>query len=176
MFSEWIWTSWTEAGLVALTTPLMLAAVIVIIRISGLRSLSKMSSFDFVVTVAIGSIVASTVATSTRFANGALAVGVLLLAQAVVAVLRRRTGFENLVDNTPMLLMRDGEMIDEALDRTRVTRSDVYAKLREANVLTTKDALAVILETTGDISVLHGDGGIDAVLLDGVTDLRPTSP
>jgi uncharacterized membrane protein YcaP (DUF421 family) len=151
----------------------MLASVVIVIRVSGLRSLSKMSSFDFAVTVAIGSILASTVTTSTPYLHGALAVGSLLGLQAAIAVLRRRSErLETAIDNTPMLLMRDGEMIDAALSKARVTTSDVIAKLREANALQFADVHAVVLETTGDISVLHGDGPFDDLLLDGVRDLR----
>lgn len=168
MVADWLWTSWTQAGLVVLSAVIMVPVVIAIIRMMGLRSLSKMSSFDFAVTVAIGSVMASSVATSTPVANGALAVASLLVVQAAIARLRRRDGFENVVDNTPSLLMRDGDFIDDALARCRVTRSDVIAKLREANVLSMTDVRAVVLETTGDISVLHGDAQVDDILLSGV--------
>lgn len=171
MFSEWMWTSWGQAGLIVLSVLLMVPAVIATIRLIGLRSLSKMSSFDFVVTVAIGSIVATTVATSSPFAHGALGVFTLLSFQAAISFLRRRTRIERFIDNTPVLLMRDGVMIDAALDRERVTRSDVLAKLREANVLQMSDVRAVVLESTGDISVLHGSV-LDDVLLEGVRDVE----
>ncbi|MEP1126376.1 MAG: YetF domain-containing protein [Ilumatobacter sp.] len=176
MFADWIWTSWEQAGLVALSAVLMLAIVIAVIRVVGLRSLSKMSSFDFAVTVAIGSVLASTVATSTPVANGAVAVAALLAVQSTIAVLRRYAGFGQVVDNRPVLLMRDGQFLSDALDRSRVTRSDVMAKLREANVLRLRDVRAVVLETTGDISVLHGDEPVEPCLLDGVEDDRRDAP
>ncbi len=173
MVADWLWTSWTQAGLVVLSALIMVPVLIAIIRTMGLRSLSKMSSFDFAVTVAIGSVMASSVATTTPVANGALAVGALLVVQAAIATLRRRSrSFENLVDNTPSLLMRDGEFIEDALSHCRVTKSDVVAKLREANVLRLTEVRAVILETTGDISVLHGEAPLDDILLDGVRDVR----
>lgn len=168
MFADWIWTSWEQAGLVAVSALAMVLVVIAIIRVVGLRSLSKMSSFDFAVTVAIGSIMASTVATSTPVANGALAVASLLGVQAAIAALRRFASFGAVVDNAPVLLMRDGEFVSSALSSARVTRSDVIAKLREANVLQLSAVRAVVLETTGDISVLHGDAPIDSVLLEHV--------
>lgn len=70
MVSDELWTSLGDGAMVLLSGVLILTAVIAIIRIVGLRSLSKMSSFDFVVTVAIGSIIASVTATSTPVANG----------------------------------------------------------------------------------------------------------
>ena len=168
MTADWLWTSWSEAGLVAISAVCVLFGVIAIIRIVGLRSLSKMSSFDFAVTVAIGSTVATTAATSTPLANGILTVAVLLGSQAVVAWLRRATKFQTVIDNQPMLLMRDGQFLDDALSDCRITRDDVFAKLREANVLTMQSVRAVVLETTGDVSVLHGDGPLEAILLNNV--------
>ncbi len=175
MFADWIWTSWERVGLILLSAVLMIAAVVVIIRVIGLRSLSKMSSFDFAVTVAIGSVLGGAVSTSTSVADGAFAIASLLAVQAVVAALRRFTRFAKAVDNVPTLLMSDGEFLGEALDRCRVTKADVVAKLREANVLTTSEVRAVVLETTGDISVLHGSTPMDPSLLDGVRDSRSPS-
>lgn len=172
MFADWMWTSWEQAGLIMLTALLMVVAVIATIRVVGLRAFSKMSSFDFAITVAIGSIVATTVASSTPFANGALAVFALLGVQFVIAWMRRHAAFGSVVDNTPLLLMRDGVFIDAALSASRVTEADVIAKLREANALDLSDVHAVVLETTGDISVLHGGSALDDMLLEGVRDLR----
>ena len=173
MFVDQIWTSWTDAAAIAVSAVLMVAAVIVIIRVVGLRSLSKMSSFDFAVTVAIGSIIASVTASSTSVVDGILAVSALLGVQAVIAHLRRRTSLDSIVDNTPTLLMRDGVFDDVSMARVRVTRSDVIAKLREANVSRLDQVGAVVLETTGDISVLHGEGPVDDILFDDVDTRTP---
>ncbi|AGP78929.1 hypothetical protein I633_15860 [Alteromonas mediterranea 615] len=69
-----------------------------------------------------------------------------------------------IMQNTPVILMRNGEIIDGALEKTRVARSDLLAKLREANVLDLNEVRAVVLETTGDISVLHGEHCSEALL------------
>lgn len=154
--SDWLWSSERSLLRVPASAGLALLAVIVFIRISGLRSLSKMSAFDFAVTVALGSILGSTVASSVPVSDGAVAIASLLGAQWLIAQVRRRRWGSRLVDNEPALLMRHGEFIDDALARTRVTRDDVLAKLRAANVARLEDIDAVVLETTGDITVLHG--------------------
>ena len=87
-----------------------------------------------------------------------MAISALLGAQFVIAKLRQASdGFEEVVQNEPVILMRDGVIFDAALRDTRVARADLIAKLREANALRFLDVRAVVLETTGDISVLHGD-------------------
>ncbi|MEO7917342.1 MAG: YetF domain-containing protein, partial [Dokdonella sp.] len=81
------------------------------------------------------------------------------------ARLRKKSDrFERLAQNEPVVFMRNGKIFDEALTRTRVAKSDLIAKLREANVLDFSEVRAVILETTGDISVLHGVAVSDEML------------
>lgn len=158
---------------VLIAAPLIYGAVIVFTRIVGLRSFSKMSSFDFAMTVAVGSTVAGTlVADKPDLIAGALTLFALFAMQWIVAALRRSfPGFGNAIDNSPVLLMHGREFIEENMHRARVTRSDVYAKLREANVLDLDQVRAVVLETTGDISVLHSadsEQRLESQLLDGV--------
>ena len=172
----WLFTSWSTVGWIVLSALLMLLVVVGLIRLTGLRSLAKMSSFDFAVTVAIGSILGSVVASSASIADGALAIGSLLAVQWAIAQFRRRSFGSRLVDNTPILLVRDGHFVEEALTATRVTRSDVYAKLRQANVHRMEAVIAVVLETTGDISVIHGEGPLDEELYDNVRQFRPDGP
>ncbi len=144
-------------------------------RLVGLRSFAKMSAFDFAMTVAIGSIIAATATGTAPLADGAAAVAVLFFGQYLVARLRRRGILNRAVDNTPLLLFYRGDFLEDHLRRARVTRADVRAKLREANVLQFDQVDAVVFETTGDVSVLHGDGPFDPRLLEGV-DCGPVDP
>lgn len=133
--------------------------VVFLVRIIGLRTFSKMTAFDFVVTVATGSLLAGAAQATTwaAFIQAILAILGLLGVQYIVARLRRSSGrFEAIVQNSPVLLMQDGQILQDALTTTRVAEDDLIAKLREANVLDVSDVRAVVLETTGDISVLHG--------------------
>jgi len=134
--------------------------VVLVVRVVGLRAFSKMTAFDFVVTVAIGSLLAgASQATSwAAFLQATIAISALLGVQYLVARWRKSSGrFEQVVQNCPVLLMRDGKIISAALDATRVAEDDLVAKLREANVLDFSEVRAVVLETTGDLSVLHGN-------------------
>lgn len=141
--------------------------VLLTVRIVGLRSFSKMTAFDFVATVATGSLLASA-ATATRWADFAqvlVAVAALMAVQAGLAAWRKASArARKALGNRPALLMRDGRFLDEQMRRTRVARQDVFAKLRMANVHDISEVRAVVLENTGDISVLHG-APIDPALL-----------
>ncbi|MGF1459713.1 MAG: DUF421 domain-containing protein [Leptolyngbyaceae cyanobacterium] len=148
-------------------TALAMFWVVMLVRVNGLRSFSKMTNFDFVMTVAVGSLLAGAGQSTswTAFAQTLAAMTSLFLVQYLTARLRKASNtFATLVQNQPVVLMRDGKIFDEALVKTRVERSDLIAKLREANVLDFSEVRAVILETTGDISVLHGDQCVEELL------------
>ncbi len=95
--------------------------------------------------------------------------GLLYLVQVVIAFGRIHFRADELVDNKPLLLMDGPKVLDENLRKSRVTMPDLRAKLREANITDPdREVLAVVLETTGDISVLSGDGPLDPTLLEGI--------
>ena len=163
--------TWSTALQIVASAAAILAVVVALIRLNGLRSLSKMSSFDFVVTIAVGSIIASTVLSdSVSPLEGMLGVVALLFSQRLLARARVSANASVLVDNTPVVLMVGERMLDDTLARVRVTRDDIRGKLREANVIELSEVHVVVLESTGDISVLHGSGDktLDGRLLEGV--------
>ena len=155
---DWLLAPLPDLLVVVLTAVGTYAALVVFTRLVGLRSFSKMSSYDFAMTVAIGSTVASVILSpGTPLLRGVVALASLYALQFAVGWVRARSRLvEHVVDNTPLLLMAGAEMIEANLLASRVNREDVWAKLREANVLDPAQVRAVVLETTGDISVLHG--------------------
>jgi uncharacterized membrane protein YcaP (DUF421 family) len=134
-------------------------AVIIFTRVFGLKSFSKMTGFDFVNTVAIGNLIGMTIATSNpKLLLGILLIGLLYLANYLVSLLRfkSKTARKHL-DNSPVLIMKDGKILTENIKKVDITENELRGKLREANVIRLDEVKAVILETTGDVSVLHGD-------------------
>lgn len=145
---------------ILLRAVLVIFAVILMTRLYGLRSFSKMSSFDFSITVAFGSVIGGFVLSpDTDIAVGAFAVLAIFLVQIALGYLRTHmSGVAGMIDNAPLLLMRDGEILPDALKEAHMTEADLIAKLREANVLSFAQVRAVVMEATGDISVLHQSG------------------
>jgi len=153
------WFKFSTDGLLAiiLTAIGIYMALVILTRISGKRSFSKMSSFDFAMTVSIGSILATVIVSkSVSLQYGIIGLVLIYSLQMVVAAARHWKPIRNLVDNKPTLLMQNGKLIAANLKKCKVTESDVKAKLREANVIQLSEVKAVVFESTGDISVLHG--------------------
>ncbi|QDT00722.1 DUF421 domain-containing protein [Adhaeretor mobilis] len=157
MNTEWITAEWANIPLMLFTALITYATILVLTRVVGLRSFSKMSASDFAMTIAVGSLFASTIALKNpSLLIGLLAIASLYLGQWLLAWLRRKSKtFSKLVDNEPLLLMSGSTILDENLDKANVTRADLFGKLREANALNYDQILAVVFETTGDVSVLH---------------------
>ncbi len=133
--------------------------VIAAVRIVGLRTFSKMTAFDFVVTLAIASLFASAAMVTdwAAFLQALSAIVAILIAQVILAQLRRRSRrFQLLIENDPIMLMYDGKILKGALRKTRVSESDVLNKLRGANIKDLSEVRSMVLESTGDISILSG--------------------
>lgn len=163
---EWLTVS-TSTALTTLVSALaILVVLLALVRVVGLRILSKMSSIDFAVTVATGTIMASTaLSSSVPVAQGAIAVATLFVAQMAFALARRSRRLSKVLQNEPLLLMAGPHVLEDNLRHARVTVPELYEQLRRAGVSRCEDVLAVVLETTGDVSVLSGDGPLDDELL-----------
>lgn len=147
---------------VLISVVMVYGGIIALTRVIGLRSFSKMSASDFAITIAVGSIFGAAVTNPNPSVSVAvLALAGLFVAQWLIAFLRTRTGFAQAVDNAPLMLVRDGELLEQNMKSANVTQGDIRAKLREANVFRLQDAAAVIFETTGDISVLHSKDRVE---------------
>lgn len=137
--------------------------IILITRLAGKRTFAKMTSVDFAVTIAMGSILADAVNKPVSSLMPAFVSLALLATLQVIfsKILASSDSIEKLVTNTPLLLMKDGIILENNLKKSLVSRADLMGKLREANVLRLSQVKAVVFETTGDISVLHSDKNIE---------------
>ena len=171
---DWTLTDPMKIVFIGVSSIGMVLALILFNRIFGLRSFSKLSGFDFAITVAFGSILGATViAEDPPVAQGAIALLSLFAVQALIATGRVRLDwFSSILTNQPRLVWHDGEFIEAQMRKAQITRCDIIAKMREANAIQLDDVIAVVVETTGDISVLHKTGTdktLDPVVMEGVT-------
>ncbi len=129
--------------------------LIVFLRISGKRTLSKMNAFDLVVTVALGSTLATVLLTKdVALADGALAFALLIALQFAVSWSSVRARWiRKLVTGEPLMLLYQGSFLPAALRQARVTEDEVRAAIRANGLSALSDAKAVVLETDGSFSV-----------------------
>lgn len=130
--------------------------LIVWLRVSGKRTLSKWNSFDFVVTVALGSILASALLSKTTpFLQAMLGIGLLVVFQFLLTWLSVRTqAIQHLIKAEPTLLLFEGCFLDSVLKEQRVAKGEVLAALRSKGHSCVEGIGAVVLETNGNFSVI----------------------
>lgn len=161
-------TSWTRVVQVLVAGVAVYALVIALTRLAGVRSLAKMSAFDFAATVAVGSTVSSVLTGSVPLAAGGLGLVLLFAMQYALASLRRRDLLLGLVDNRPMLLMAGPKVLDAHLRHVRLSRAELWSQLRKSGIHSRDEVQVVVFETSGDLSVVRAGEPLDHELLEGV--------
>ena len=133
------------------------AALVLLLRLSGKRTLSKWNAFDFIVTISIGSMLSSIIITkSIPLVEGIAGLAVLIGLQYVITWLSIRSErFQNLIKSQPTLLVHRGVFQDSAMKSERVTKEEVETALRSSGKSGLTPALSVILETDGSLNVFE---------------------
>lgn len=131
-------------------------ALVGMLRIVGSRTLSQLNAFDFIVTVALGSTLATVILSKdVPLLDGLLSFASLLILQfAISKASTRWKSFRKLVKTEPYLLFFNGSYIEAALRRHRITKDEILQMLRSKGISSVKDIDAVVLETNGKFSVI----------------------
>lgn len=150
---------WSSILRVVVLGTLGYVALILVLRLSGKRTLSKMNAFDFVITITIGSVFASLIVSKTvTLADGVAALSLLVGLQYVMTWLYVRSKrFKQFVTGVPQLLFWRGTYLEDVLRRERVSKDEVQAAMRNSNVID-HDEAAAVLETGGNITVFLVEG------------------
>lgn len=155
--------SWSDLVRVVVVGSAAYVWLVVVLRVSGKRTLAKLNAFDLVVTVALGSTLATILLSSdVSWSEGATAFALLAAAQFLVAFVTAHVGSaRKIVTAGPTLLVRDGRLLDAAR-ANRVAEAEVMQALRSSGVGGLHEVGAVVLETDGTLSVIRseavGDG------------------
>jgi uncharacterized membrane protein YcaP (DUF421 family) len=159
--------SWDSIIRSFVITILAYIILVFMLRVSGKRTLSKMNAFDFVITVALGSCMA-TVALNKNvpLADGALVFFLLIMLQYIITWLSVRIDkVKKIITCTPTLLLYKGEMLKEVMEKERVTIEEMYVAARKKGFTSLKDIDAIVLETTGDLDVVSSMNSEDTQTL-----------
>lgn len=152
-----IFGSWDKTIHTLVVGTLSYFGLIVWLRVSGKRTLSKWNAFDFVVTIALGSILASAIMSkSTPFVQSMLGIGLLVGYQYLLTWIAVRSGvIQSLIKAEPSLLVFKGKLLEDILQDQRVAEGEVLAAIRVNGSASIEDIDAVVLETDGSFSVIE---------------------
>lgn len=166
---EIFFDNWQTLFRTFVITILAYLAMIFLLRVSGKRTLSKMNAFDFIVTIALGSTLATiSLSKEVALAEGVLAFFLLMFLQYAITWLSVRSKkVKNLITNSPALLLYKGELNQKVLKRERITREELNVSLRKKGVANLNDIEIIVLETTGEMTiVLKAQSSVAEILKD----------
>lgn len=148
---------WEEIWRILIVSVCAYILLVIILRISGKRTLSKMNAFDFIITIALGSTLATILLSKdTALAEGVLALGLLVFFQYSITWLSVRSEkFQELIKSSPSLLLFKGKYLAAALKKERMTKEEIDAQLRQKGIEDIREVDAVVLETDGTLSVIE---------------------
>lgn len=151
-----LFKDWESAGHVAICSVLGFFVAFLFIRISGKRTLTKLTAFDFVVTVTLGSTLSSIILGKTVLFDGAIALAIIILLQYLLAyVAMKSKPMEKLINSRPTLLFYEGHFLKEQMEKEVVTEEEIYAAIREFRLLNINDVKAVVMELNGELAVIR---------------------
>jgi uncharacterized membrane protein YcaP (DUF421 family) len=150
-------------------------ALVFFVRISGKRTLSKMNAFDLIVTISLGSTLASSLlSNNVALAQALLAFALLILMQFIVTWLSVRSAMvRHLVKAEPSLLLYRGQFLRSVMKTERVTEGEIRTAIREQGIANVEDVEAVVLETDGSLTALRIPTHDTASALTNVADYPP---
>jgi uncharacterized membrane protein YcaP (DUF421 family) len=155
--------SWSSVLRILLVGAATYVTLVALLRFGGKRVLAKLNAFDLVVTVALGSMLASAVLSKdVRFVDALTGLALLIGAQWLVARLTSwLPGGRMFVNAEPTLLVRDGQVLETALGRARLTRGEVLQAVRSSGQGGLDGVAAVVLEPDGTLSVVPASAAGD---------------
>lgn len=161
---DFLFTNWQGLLRIVIVGVLAYIIMIVILRISGKRTLSQMKELDFIVSVALGSTLSAMILDKTiPLSEGALAIVLLVFLQMLAARLSLRSKkFQQLSSSSPTLIFYEGRFLRETMKKERLMEEEVRSVIRGEGIAQLSEVKAVILEPNGQFSVVRGGDPQDA--------------
>lgn len=169
MVDDWFWAPVGDLARVGATTAAFYITTFAAVRVAGRRTLTQLSAFDALVTIALGSLLATTVVSDDPpYAQGAVALVTLLSLQVVLGLLRRHVPrLRGVLEFEPQVVYRDGELqLPGNPLHAQLSEDELWSLLRQKGVFDRSAISVVILEPSGSISVLPAGHTGDVGLLD----------
>ncbi|MFH5821681.1 DUF421 domain-containing protein [Georgenia sp. AZ-5] len=148
--------AWSDLLRVALVGVAAYAVLVLLLRLTGKRSLAKLNAFDLVVTVALGSTLATILLSAdVSWTEGATALALLVALQLIVTWTSSRwPRSRKAITAEPTIVLRDGEPLHDAIHKQRLTMDEIRQAIRSTGSGDLSDIAAVVLETDGTLSVI----------------------
>lgn len=157
------WGGWEPVYRIVIVGTLTYFGIILILRVSGKRTLASMNAFDFIITVAMGSAFGRILtASKVSVAEALTAFLLLVILQYTIAWIETRSKiFHKLITSQPALLYYNGAFIEKNMRRERINRDDLMGAVRKKKFGDLSKVEAIVMETDGSISIIRKNKDTD---------------
>lgn len=139
-----------------LRTVLLYAFIILAVRLMGKRQVSDMQTSELVITLIISDIAAIPMqGVEQPLLSGFLPIMVLVALEITVSIIMLKSSkFRNLICGNPIVIIKEGKILEKELKKLRISYEDLYSLLRQQEVFDVKEIKYAIVETNGSVSLL----------------------
>jgi uncharacterized membrane protein YcaP (DUF421 family) len=132
------------------------AFVLFLTRVIGRRELSSLQPFDLILLIMIGDLVQQGITQNDFSVTGILLVGgtIGMLTVFVSFLSFRFPRVRPVLDGEPVIIVENGEPIDQNLRRNRITLEELAAAARQQGIASLDTVRWAVLETSGSISFI----------------------
>ena len=145
-----------KLGRIVLTATMVYVLIVLITKISGKRSTSQLNNFDWIVTVMIGSLGASTILLEDiPLIEGGSAIIVLYLLQFLVTKYASISPqFSSVILSEPRIVFYQGQYLPDAMRAERLTRQELECAMRSEGVKSLSDIEAIVFESDAQLTII----------------------
>lgn len=169
LFDSLLFDGWKSPLRIVIMSILIYGYLILIMRLSGKRTLFQYNMFDVIISVAYGSTIATILLTDKiSFVEGAFVLGMLTVIQLFIAVVETKSKkFGAIINPTPNFLYYSDDYCEEVLDKERVLKSEIRNAVRQQGIGTMEKIEAIVLEGNGQLSIItKSEAGSGDTLID----------
>lgn len=137
-------------------TVLLYIVILLAVRLMGKRQISELQTSELVVTLLISDIAAIPMQdTGQPLASGFIPIAVLVMCEIAISVFMLKSGkFRRLVCGKPIVIIENGRIQQQEMNRLRLSIEDLFEELREKDVFSINDVAWAIMETNGKLSII----------------------
>jgi uncharacterized membrane protein YcaP (DUF421 family) len=147
-----------ELLMTALRAVAVYGLALLVIRIMGKRTVGNFTAFDLLVALMLGEVVDEIIYGDVPFAQGTVAILTIASAHYANSWLSYwGHGFDKVLEGTPTVVVRDGQLERQGMRVERMNENDVRAELRLSGVDDIEEVRLAMVETDGQVSVLRQD-------------------
>ncbi|MBQ8379366.1 MAG: DUF421 domain-containing protein [Clostridia bacterium] len=151
---------------------ILYCVVFLVIRLMGKKELSKVQPFELAIIIVISDLASAPMSSrGISLLDGIIPIITLLLAYLVFLLINHSSNkVQDIVCGKPILIIKDGKIVEKEFDSQKYTVSDLMSQLHEKQVFSITDVKYGLIETNGNLSVITYDQNVESLPLNIIED------